>query len=115
MGLHRGVKRVFELISHEVFLESFSRIQIPHKSVDLSFTITSIKNELMDLCGNQLLHNDDINTFCEIRVHRVVGGVGSPLGPPYDPRNSPTAGLQEGGVSDERGTPACVARWPDSS
>ena len=39
-------------ISHQVFLKSFCRSQLPHKSVRLSFTITDIKNKLMDLCGN---------------------------------------------------------------
>ena len=40
------------LFSHTVFLKSFFRSQIPHKSVNVSFTITDIKNKLTDLCGN---------------------------------------------------------------
>ena len=28
--------------------------------------ITNIKNQLTDLCGNELVHNKFINTFCEI-------------------------------------------------
>ena len=39
-------------ISHKVFLKSFCRSQFPHKSVNLSFIITNIKNKLTDLCGN---------------------------------------------------------------
>ena len=39
-------------ISHKVFLKSFCRSELPHKSVNLSFTITNIKNKLADLCGN---------------------------------------------------------------
>jgi len=38
------------VISHTVFLKSFCRSQLPHKSVNLSFTITNIKNKLTDLC-----------------------------------------------------------------
>jgi len=36
----------------QVFLKSFCRSQLPHKSVNLSFTITNIKNKLTDLCWN---------------------------------------------------------------
>ena len=36
-------------ISHKVFLSSFCRSQLPHKSVNLSFTITNKKNKLTDL------------------------------------------------------------------
>ena len=41
-----------DLIPHKVFLNSSRRSRLPHKSVNLSFTITSIKNEPTDLCGN---------------------------------------------------------------
>ena len=34
------------------FKKSFCRIQLPHKSVNVSFTITNIENKLTDLCGN---------------------------------------------------------------
>jgi hypothetical protein len=43
-----------------------------------------------------------------------------PLGPPYDPRYSPTGGSWEGGVSYDRGTPVLpsggpvVLTWHDS-
>jgi hypothetical protein len=47
---------------YKVVLQS----QFPHKSVDISFKITGIQNELTSLCGNWLLQNDFINTFCEI-------------------------------------------------
>ena len=42
--------------------------QFPHKSVNLSFLITHVKNDLTDLCGNRLLQNACINTLCEVRV-----------------------------------------------
>ena len=41
-------------ISHKVFLRSFRRSQLPHKSVNLFFTITNVKYKLTDLCGNSL-------------------------------------------------------------
>ena len=55
------------LISHIMFLVSFCRSQLPPKIVNLSFTMTNMKNELTDLCGNQLLH-DDCKTLCEINA-----------------------------------------------
>ena len=42
----------FEFISHKVFIKSFCRSQLPHKSAILSFTIADIINRLTDLCGN---------------------------------------------------------------
>jgi len=36
-------------ISHKVFLKSFCKSQFPHKSVNLSFTITNIKDMLTEL------------------------------------------------------------------
>jgi len=45
------VKELVALISHEVLLTSFCKSQFPHKSVNLSFMITTAKNELTDLCG----------------------------------------------------------------
>ena len=56
-----------DLISHKVFLKSFCRSQRPHKSVNLSFTVTSNKNKQTDLCGNILLQNDIENTLCRIK------------------------------------------------
>ena len=35
-----------------VFLKSFYRSQLSHKSVNLSFTMTNIKNKLTNLGGN---------------------------------------------------------------
>ena len=56
------------LISHKVFIKSFCKSQSSHKSVNLSFIVTNIKNELTNLCGNRLLPNDFMNTFCEREV-----------------------------------------------
>ena len=40
------------LTSHKVFLKSFCRSQIPHESVNVSFTITNMKHKLTDLGGD---------------------------------------------------------------
>jgi len=40
------------------YTKSFCRSQLPPKSVNSSFTITNMKIELTDLCGNRLLRND---------------------------------------------------------
>jgi len=75
-------------ISQKVFIKSFCESQFPHKSVNVSFIITDIKNELTDLCGNSLLQNNFINTFCEIRVYvgEVVGPGRARLGRERAPR-----------------------------
>ena len=41
-----------DFLSHKVFLKSFCRSQLCHESVNLSFTITNIKNKLMELYGH---------------------------------------------------------------
>ena len=46
------------LISHKVFFKSFCKIQIPHKSVNLSFAVDNMKNKLTDLCGNRRVEID---------------------------------------------------------
>ena len=33
-------------------IKAFCKSHLPHKSVDLSFIIANVKNELTDLCGN---------------------------------------------------------------
>ena len=43
--------------------------KFPHKSVNLSFDITCMKNELTDFCGNRLWQNDFRNTLCAKRSH----------------------------------------------
>ena len=40
------------LISQKVFIKSFCNSRFPHKSVNLSFIITNIKNKLTDVCGD---------------------------------------------------------------
>ena len=55
----------YETNLHKAFIKSFGRGQFPHKSVDSSFIMTSMDNELADLCGNRLLQNDFINTLYE--------------------------------------------------
>jgi len=39
-------------ISQKVFIKSFGKSQFTHKSVNLSFIITNIKNKLTDSCGH---------------------------------------------------------------
>ena len=39
-------------ISQSVFVGLFFKSQLPHKSVNLAFIITDMKNELTDLCGS---------------------------------------------------------------
>ena len=39
-------------ISQKVFIKSFFKSQFPHKSVNLPFTITIVKNKSTHLCGN---------------------------------------------------------------
>ena len=56
-----------KLISHKVFLKSFYISHPPHRSVNLSFTVTNVKNTMTDLCGNRLVKNDFMNTFYEIK------------------------------------------------
>jgi len=58
------------LISQEVFMKTFSKSQFPHKSDNLSFVITNLKNTMTDLCGNCLFQNDFSNTVYEIRSSR---------------------------------------------
>ena len=40
------------LISQKEFIKAFCKSGSPHKSVNLSFIVTNIKNKLTDLCGN---------------------------------------------------------------
>jgi len=49
------------------FLKSLCRSQLLHESVNLSFTLTNMKNKLTDSCGNWLLQNDFENTLSEMR------------------------------------------------
>ena len=55
-------------ISIKVLLKPFCRSQLPHRSVNLSFTITNLENKLTDLYGNRLLQNDFEYTLCEINL-----------------------------------------------
>ena len=54
---------IAQLYLTKLFLKSFCRSQLPHKSVNLSFTVTYVKNKLTDLYGNWLLPNDFKNTW----------------------------------------------------
>ena len=49
--------------SQKVFIKLLCESQFPHKFVNLFFIIANIKNELMDLRRNLLLHNDFYKHF----------------------------------------------------
>ena len=57
-----------DLISQKVFTTLFCKSQFPNQSVHVSFIIINIRDKLTDLCGDRLLQNDCINTFCEKRT-----------------------------------------------
>ena len=61
--------RCYVFISQKVFIMSFFKGQLPHKSVNLFFILVIPMNKLTNICGNRLLQNDlIINTFCEISL-----------------------------------------------
>ena len=66
------------LISQKVFTKTFCRSQFPHKFVDSFFVLVIIKDELTDLCGNELLQSDFVNTLCEITVHLALDNIHLP-------------------------------------
>ena len=39
-------------ISHKVFIKSFGKSQLPHKSVNVYLILVMVKGELTDLLGN---------------------------------------------------------------
>ena len=57
-------------ISHKVFIKSSCKSQLPQISVNSSFIITNMRNQLTDLCGNWLLQNNFVSAFCE-RISEV--------------------------------------------
>ena len=59
-------------ISQRVFIMSFRKSRLPHKSVDSFFMFVVIKDKLTDLCGNELLQNNFINTLCSIGLTAIV-------------------------------------------
>ena len=62
---HQRLQRRRLLIPQGVFIMSFCRSQLPHKSVNLLSITTDINDKLTNSCGNRLLQNDFINIFCE--------------------------------------------------
>ena len=55
-------------------IKSFCKGQSSHKSVNLSFIITNMKDQSTDLCGDWLLQNAFINTLREINKQHLVPG-----------------------------------------
>ena len=43
------------------------------KSVNLFFISVIINDKFADLCGNRLLQNDFMNTFCEVNLDQIPG------------------------------------------
>ena len=77
-----------DFISQNLFVKSFCKSQFPHKSVNLSFSITNVKNKFTDLCGNWLLQNDFMKIFYETRPERSLGAPSRMSNPPA-PRGLP--------------------------
>ena len=66
-----------DFISYILFWKAFCRTQLPHKSVNLSFTINNIKNRFTDFCGNRMLQIAVEKSLREIR-RLIKGGGGVP-------------------------------------
>jgi len=69
----------------QVRCHRFLKSQSPHKAVNLSSTVTDIKNKFTDLCGNWLLKIDFKNPLSEMSegggrqlFQRVFGQVRCP-------------------------------------
>ena len=56
-----------------MFLTSFCKSQLPHKSVYVFFILVIVKDELTDLWRGGLPQNDFSDTLCEIRKQGDVG------------------------------------------
>jgi len=78
---HARPEEVFELISHKIFLKSFCRSQLPHKSVNSSFTIVNIENRLTDSCENCLLREDQGYTAKSMRARKKFSSLSHTLYP----------------------------------
>jgi len=52
-------RQASDLVSHKVLIKSVCKSQLQHKFVDLSFTITDVKNKLTVLWGSLLSKNND--------------------------------------------------------
>jgi hypothetical protein len=91
-------------IAHYMFLKSFCRSELTHKSSNLSWTISNIKKKLTDLYGNWLLQNEFENTLCEMSFEFRVSGLGAMFGfqvPALKKEGSEFMGV---GVSSTAGT-----------
>ena len=60
----------------KIVLKLFCRSPLPHKFVNLAFSITYIKDELTNLRGNRLFEIDFENALCEMEVSGVPAGGG---------------------------------------
>ena len=64
--------KLTDFISQKLVVMSFCKSQFPHKSVNFFSTITNIQNALTNLCGDSLLQNHFMNTFCELKTGSLI-------------------------------------------
>ena len=69
------------LISQRVFIKSFCKRQFPHKSGNLSFIITTIKNKLTDLWNRLQQKRLDKHFLCDKFRQVAQNAVASTGGP----------------------------------
>ena len=96
------------LISRKAFLKSFCRGQPLHKSVNVSFVITNVKDRLRDLCANRLLQNDFRKTLHAIKCYGE--GFSSERGSPVE-----FVAMEWGGERPRGGRGRCLGFHPPSS
>ena len=58
----------WDVISQRLFIKSFCKSSFPHKFVNKFFILVIMKDTMRNKCGNWLLQNNLINTFCEMRA-----------------------------------------------
>ena len=85
--------------------KSFCGSQLLQKSVNLSLTITYMKNKLTDLCGNYLLQDDFHNTLCEmtpftVRARLPLCTSCFTLNPPPSLKHRPSMGARAAGTRE---------------
>jgi len=85
------------LISQKVSIQPVCKSQLLQKSVNICFMLVKIVDKLTNLCGNRLLQNNFINTFCEMKP-----------GAPWSPQSRPStmfASALQGYLAHEKPPP----------
>ena len=62
-------------MSQKVFLKSFCISHPSHKSVNLFFTLVTVKDTLTDLCGSCPMQNDFKITLSKLKLGRNLRGM----------------------------------------